>query len=854
MRKTFQRFVLAALLFGAGLMIGNSARAADPLTVQIVNPTPNVLHLYGTPLLFEAAITAGAESEKYYRISWDFLYTGGATEGYDQVQTPFFYNAAAYDYATSINFLDDTAQFWYLRYVLLPDDHFYTYTPNESYTYRAQVEMCGDLGCSNVEATASVNGSFSLYDGLGFTGFAYAGASTGKCVDSNGYADPMSSCTLDKQCGSGRFCGGDAPGYAAFNCTLQQASTCATPYSVLYGVVGPTGHASLQNYSWFGQSDDVASGRPLGWLTFNKNSCMGGSSDGLSCFPGADCGGGVCTVLANVDKPPVSGAGSDPENWADRPEMNRIYSAVEDVSGTQRLPGQLAGWGRLLTLADYGETFFPKQNDWGWVHLRGKEASKNVCSDGSAPCAGNGECSTNICLPASNTYSNLATGGYQQCTDCAADTNGISPKCNICGNVVLSNTKFCTVGEAAKIGTICTSDSDCGNNGLCEQPAQSYACNSCYNCDTVAGTCDQCEQCARYGVSFDTQRGQLLGYGWAGGEQNGEGGLGWVRFNPAGGVSILQGWLATRYGDIFSGGSISSRAIPPAGSYNATYIIQANDTIVFSSQFGASNLGYVRPNYPNEIRIPSAPTKYVNVLGRINFSEITIADDQVSPKRHRYGTTRAITSLKDIPGWTIETDHGRQILKIRLDNTIYYYQGNLQIPDAVDYDDVQILAGTTEDETTTSGAGTIIVDGNVILSGNMAYETPTTPLDDIIKIPSLGWIIRGDLTINPLVSNLVGAFLVLGCPGDESVTTCDSLNQGTVNQGTVHTGYSLDLPLVVKGLIMARSIVFERNIVGNLGAQGSEQVIYDGRFIANPPPGLQDLSAAVPSLRLDVPQ
>jgi hypothetical protein len=56
-----------------------------------------------------------------------------------------------------------------------------------------------------------------------------------------------------------------------------------------------------------------------------------------------------------------------------------------------------------------------------------------------------------------------------------------------------------------------------------------------------------------------------------------------------------------------------------------------------------------------------------------------------------------------------------------------------------------------------------------------------------------------------------------------------------------------DEPLTVRGLMLTKKFRFER--LWQSAERGSEQVIYDGRVIANTPPGMADLMSALPIWR-----
>lgn len=580
--------------------------------------------------------------------------------------------------------------------------------------------------------------------------------------------------------------GNDAIGWTSFTCANQNL-VCADPNLKAYGVrltpsPGGAPLVSLADNAWLGETGaDPGEPNPtaLGWMALNRKFCTyavpsPGDPVGEYCRDNADCpdggsGAGTCT---DVGTPPAG----DMENWTNQTEeASYLYSSIYPWGGEFRYPSQIAGWARLLTLKQYGEEQFPPQNDWGWAHLRGPEAQPNNLANG---------------------YTNLITRGYQSCLDCS--TNG--SKCNICAEV-----------QVDPFGV------------------KNYSCASCYSCDG-SGNCDVCERCDAYGVSYDSQRGELVGFAWAG-EQS-DGGLGWMQYDPIfGGVGILQAWLATRYGDIFVGGDITRTGpLPsPPGTYNATYVIQANGTIAFTSQ-----AGYLQPNYPSQIELPGAGNQYINVLGRLDFNTMT----QAGP--HRYGETIVIPA-----GIGLDEYINTQIPGRVLDGKIYYYQGDAVIDSPVEFQPGAVGAQ--------SGAGTFIIDGSLMISAPVTYNAQQA-IGNIANLPSVAWLIRGDVQIGATVgssggdteADVVGAFIAVGCP-DDGVNPCGQAPPGDlVKQGVINTGSSTTLELIASGLMMARSFNFERLVISE---RGSEQVIYDGRLIANPPPGLQDLTSVLPTIR-----
>jgi hypothetical protein len=126
------------------------------------------------------------------------------------------------------------------------------------------------------------------------------------------------------------------------------------------------------------------------------------------------------------------------------------------------------------------------------------------------------------------------------------------------------------------------------------------------------------------------------------------------------------------------------------------------------------------------------------------------------------------------------------------------------------------------------GKGTILVTGNLNITGNLSYGP------DVGSVNSLGIVVLGNVTIAPSVTNIVGSYFVLdGLSGGSAA--CDS------TKGIVSTGAS-NQPLNVDGLMVARDFKFERYFMNVPAATGgkvdpAENIYYDGRVVANPPPG-----------------
>jgi len=132
-----------------------------------------------------------------------------------------------------------------------------------------------------------------------------------------------------------------------------------------------------------------------------------------------------------------------------------------------------------------------------------------------------------------------------------------------------------------------------------------------------------------------------------------------------------------------------------------------------------------------------------------------------------------------------------------------------------------------------SGATTFVVNGDLHINRNITYgDNPLTSFKDL---PSVAFIVFGDVIIDPEVTELAGNFIVLGK---------DGVNCPDSGCGRILTGAGSE-PLLVNGMMMAKKFEMERTYASVL-KQASEQVIYDGRMTVNTPPGLQDFAKSLP--------
>ncbi|MDD2807446.1 MAG: hypothetical protein PHW95_02935 [Patescibacteria group bacterium] len=334
-------------------------------------------------------------------------------------------------------------------------------------------------------------------------------------------------------------------------------------------------------------------------------------------------------------------------------------------------------------------------------------------------------------------------------------------------------------------------------------------------------------------ATFGTeQRLTLSGFSW-------NNLVGWLEFNAT--ASGIPAWLQTKYGDIYARRGLQGLKSP---GYNATYrILSSSGAIIsdFTSQQGADTF-WISPQF-GPINFPTPETRYSNVLGKLDVDGILCSFNSKPSCNNQFGKTVVDMS---IPGQGLKTSQ-------LLDGKIYYYNGNLTINNPVTF----LKGGTFE-----NAAGTIIIDGDLTIKSNIFYDNSDT-LSRFINLPSVAWIVRGDIKIDSSVKDLAGNFIVIGkknaadCSSEPNtevsgcgqIYSCFNTAAGT-RYVVAERGAACSAAFKVSGLMMAKKFYFDRTYKDLVN--GSELIIYDGRLLANTPPGLTDFAKALPIWRSDV--
>lgn len=179
---------------------------------------------------------------------------------------------------------------------------------------------------------------------------------------------------------------------------------------------------------------------------------------------------------------------------------------------------------------------------------------------------------------------------------------------------------------------------------------------------------------------------------------------------------------------------------------------------------------------------------------------------------------------------------------------------------------------------------TIVVDGNLQINYNI-IASDTTKDKDILNqaLPNIGiknahavaFIVKGNVIIAKDVNKVTGAYIVTSrdttLPSDSMDTLSSTIancanppgqypgcggvfSTGVDNDASLCTGSDKHCnPLKIEGLLFARLFAFQRT--GNLESidTPAEQVTFDQRLFLNAPPGLEDVTKALPNPTRELP-
>ena len=258
-------------------------------------------------------------------------------------------------------------------------------------------------------------------------------------------------------------------------------------------------------------------------------------------------------------------------------------------------------------------------------------------------------------------------------------------------------------------------------------------------------------------------------------------------------------WLQAKFGNVYAQQGISGQQTPGGQTLSSgSYCLTTQGAITgFSSQSGCSE------SSSQELSLPKGSTGYTGTLGSLDINGIL---------NGRYGQVVNYTG----------------VLPAILDGKVYHAIGSVSLGATT------FLNGSSA---TQRGNGLLIVEGTLTINGNLGYQTNTLT-QYLRNLASLGIIVKtipvgqpgagtgGNINISPSVTSLVGAYFA----------------EDTINTGT--TG-GTDSALKVLGLMAAYRLNLQRNVHSTTIA--AETVVFDGRAVANPPPGMSEISKSLPT-------
>jgi hypothetical protein len=293
---------------------------------------------------------------------------------------------------------------------------------------------------------------------------------------------------------------------------------------------------------------------------------------------------------------------------------------------------------------------------------------------------------------------------------------------------------------------------------------------------------------------------------------------------------LASAWIETKQGSVYSGANIRALAPPPESKFNATFCVTAKGVIVnFLSEegqtaCGATDVSGTTPSVADSrYGRPSAGNAYTSVLGRIDVNGL------------RDGKYGAVVDVSDSPvgtgleNWLLANPEG-------MEGRVLRFEGDLHVSSS------SLAALTFRNGNGESGAGTILVDGgDLYIESDLAYDA--TGPSSLKELASIGWVVTsdadggGNVYISKNVKQVVGAFYAGGEDGFWTVTPAEVSGKDQ---------------LTIYGLAVARQFRFGRTFKSM--DEGAERFIYDGRAVANPPPGFSDVTQSLPAFSDALPQ
>ncbi len=265
-------------------------------------------------------------------------------------------------------------------------------------------------------------------------------------------------------------------------------------------------------------------------------------------------------------------------------------------------------------------------------------------------------------------------------------------------------------------------------------------------------------------------------------------------------ASVCSAWLQVSTGNIYAYLGISgTKPSASTGLTNTKWCLRSDQTIEWTSSESCKQEGV------GAIALPSQTTNYRNKLGFLDLAGMRI--------NNRYAPVVTVVNASGIPN--------------TLNGTIYHYTGPA---------DFVLSAKTFQNGlgTTGNGSGLLLIDGaNLRITGNIGYTSD--PVQSRLKnLASFGVVVvknfsgvGGSITIDPAVTNIGGVYFA----------------EGNINTGT--NGAPPDQYLDMVGIFIANQFNLQRDNNTN-PVRPAERILFDGRAVVNPPPGLSDIGKSLP--------
>ena len=273
--------------------------------------------------------------------------------------------------------------------------------------------------------------------------------------------------------------------------------------------------------------------------------------------------------------------------------------------------------------------------------------------------------------------------------------------------------------------------------------------------------------------------------------------------------TVAAPWLRGQRGSIAANGGIFGYDAL-AGQANATFLVQANGVLShFTGGTGAL------PNYTSQQAVCTAPAQGERP-GGVDWRRTMITNIGKLLDGSYHSATETTSTFNSSSGQvTLNPSGGANVWVV----------GSPDSP-----------AGLTLSRSETfDGVGTLVVFGDLTIGPNVSLNYAS----DDGGINSLGVIVVGNLNIDASVTSLVGNYFVLDSDPELDAEGCPvNIDINKTTRGRVNTGSSAN-KLNVQGLIVAGAYDLLRYFINpsDTVADPAENIYYDGRVLANTPPG-----------------